>query len=325
MKLQLRPPAYIENRTGTYSIITEKKIFTLKNENRSVQQVLDDLSKKKTIHHEEYMDDIDAVDFIDRLKDLNLITTHNEYQEQTPHARQLGYLAAYADNAVNAQEEIQKAKIAVFGLGGIGTELLNHLVGAGVLNFTIIDFDKVEIHNLNRQYLYSTKDVGKQKVDVAKKRILERNAELQINIINSRVDSKQKASDIIDSIKPNFAAICLDTPLGTGPQNVANAAWDLKVPSCSAGVGIKKGFYGPIYHPSKSHQRPPRKYGGEGWGQPRTTSHSFGPTNSIISAMMAKEIIHDLCGIATNESYQAKSVFDFETMVRTPNYLSDDF
>ncbi len=60
---------------------------------------------------------------------------------------------------------------AVIGVGGLGCNIAVHLAGAGVGQLILIDFDKVSVSNLNRQFLYTHEDIGKDKVFSAKERI----------------------------------------------------------------------------------------------------------------------------------------------------------
>ncbi len=71
-----------------------------------------------------------------------------------------------------ALKKLSKAKVAVFGIGGVGSFVVEGLVRAGVENFIIVDNDKVDITNLNRQLIATTKAIGKSKVEVARERIL---------------------------------------------------------------------------------------------------------------------------------------------------------
>ena len=70
-------------------------------------------------------------------------------------------------------EKLQNAKVAVFGIGGVGSFAVEGLVRAGIGNFVLVDKDIVDITNLNRQIIATRKTVGKPKVEVAKERILE--------------------------------------------------------------------------------------------------------------------------------------------------------
>ena len=67
------------------------------------------------------------------------------------------------------QKRIFSANVLVIGLGGLGCPLLTYIASSGVGKIGIVDFDKVEISNLNRQTLFNQNDIGKFKVDLAKK------------------------------------------------------------------------------------------------------------------------------------------------------------
>ena len=69
------------------------------------------------------------------------------------------------------QQKLKSAKVLVLGMGGLGCPLSIYLASLGVGTIGIVDNDKVEISNLNRQIIYSLEDLGKYKVDVAKKKI----------------------------------------------------------------------------------------------------------------------------------------------------------
>ena len=98
---------------------------------------------------------------------------------------------------------IQDKVIAVFGLGGVGGTALEALARTGFKHFVLIDFDKVDPSNLNRQILYTQKDIGRNKVEAAKERILSINEEADIQIFNCKAqdfDFKQKIDFIVDAI-----------------------------------------------------------------------------------------------------------------------------
>jgi tRNA A37 threonylcarbamoyladenosine dehydratase len=98
---------------------------------------------------------------------------------------------------------IQDKVIAIFGLGGVGGTCLEALARTGLQHFLLIDFDKVDPSNLNRQILYTQKDIGRNKVDAAKERILSINPEADIRIFNQKAqdfDFNQKIDFIVDAI-----------------------------------------------------------------------------------------------------------------------------
>ena len=98
---------------------------------------------------------------------------------------------------------IQEKTIAVFGLGGVGGTALEALARTGFKHFVLVDFDKVDASNLNRQILYVFNDIGKNKVDAAKERVLSINPEADIKLYNIKAqdfDFNQKIDFIVDAI-----------------------------------------------------------------------------------------------------------------------------
>lgn len=83
---------------------------------------------------------------------------------------------------------IKHFKIAVIGLGGVGSIIPMSLIRSGVKNLLIIDGDKVDETNLNRQMAYFSKDVGKYKSEVLKERLFEIRDDIEIEALNCFVD-----------------------------------------------------------------------------------------------------------------------------------------
>lgn len=82
----------------------------------------------------------------------------------------------------DGEEKLKNAKVAVFGIGGVGSFVVEGLVRAGIGNIVIIDDDKICLTNLNRQILATRKTVGQAKVEVAKQRILDINPNANVEI-----------------------------------------------------------------------------------------------------------------------------------------------
>jgi molybdopterin-synthase adenylyltransferase len=88
----------------------------------------------------------------------------------------------------SGQEKLKKAKVLVAGAGGLGSAILTYLAVAGVGKIKIIDGDKVELSNLNRQVLHSDKDIGRNKVDSAKEKLEALNPQISIEAIKATID-----------------------------------------------------------------------------------------------------------------------------------------
>jgi len=79
-------------------------------------------------------------------------------------------------------DKLKNARVAVFGIGGVGGYTVEALARSGVGSFDLIDDDKVCLTNINRQIIATIKTVGKYKVDVMKERILEINPKAQVTV-----------------------------------------------------------------------------------------------------------------------------------------------
>ena len=107
------------------------------------------------------------------------------------------------------QKKILKAKVLIVGAGGLGCPIADLLTRSGVGEIGIIDYDKINLSNIHRQTLYSTKDVNKYKVDVVKKRLNLINKDVKINTYNKKANEKNlnniiKKYDIIVDGSDNF-------------------------------------------------------------------------------------------------------------------------
>ena len=101
------------------------------------------------------------------------------------------------------QKKIFSANVLIVGLGGLGCPLLTYLAASGVGRIGIVDLDKVEISNLNRQTLFSPSDIGKFKVNQAKKAINRINKKIKIVSFKKKITSKN-----IKKILSSFDIIC---------------------------------------------------------------------------------------------------------------------
>jgi len=101
--------------------------------------------------------------------------------------------------------KLQKQSVTIVGLGGVGCCIAQYLVATGIKKLKLIDGDKIDKTNLNRQILYSIQDIGKLKTEISKKKLLGINPECKITTINKFLNSKNldnylnKSSIIIDA------------------------------------------------------------------------------------------------------------------------------
>lgn len=109
-----------------------------------------------------------------------------------------------------SQQRLRDARVLVVGAGGIGAPLLSYLAVAGVGHLGIIDDDRVELSNLNRQILFETADIGRLKVDAARDRLEELVPDISIEVFSEKLTEENAAAiisayDIITDGCDNFA------------------------------------------------------------------------------------------------------------------------
>ena len=103
---------------------------------------------------------------------------------------------------IKGQKEIAKAKVLIIGLGGLGCPLLTYLSSSGVSNIGLVDHDKIELSNLNRQILFTAKDLNKYKVYQAKSKIKKIYKKIKIRTFKIRIESNN-----IRSVLKNYDII----------------------------------------------------------------------------------------------------------------------
>jgi len=88
------------------------------------------------------------------------------------------------------QKKLRRARVLVVGAGGLGSPALSYLAAAGVGTLGIVDFDTVDLTNLQRQIIYTTADVGRPKLEVAARRIRGMNPDVQVLTHEARLTSE---------------------------------------------------------------------------------------------------------------------------------------
>ena len=105
---------------------------------------------------------------------------------------------------------IHNTKVLVVGVGGVGGECVISLVRSGIKDICVIDFDKVDITNINRQIVAYHSTIGKDKVDVIENMIKDINPLSNVSKYKLFLD-KDNIKEILDNEKPNFVIDCCDS------------------------------------------------------------------------------------------------------------------
>jgi len=99
---------------------------------------------------------------------------------------------------IEGQQKINDSTILIIGMGGLGSPTALYLAASGVGHIVIADFDQVELSNLQRQIIHSTSDIGDDKVNSAKAKLLELNPNITVTVANEIMHSDNLASLIKD-------------------------------------------------------------------------------------------------------------------------------
>ena len=133
------------------------------------------------------------------------------------------------DFDIQGQERLRRSRVLLVGLGGLGSAAALYLAAAGVGRLTLVDFDRVDLSNLQRQIIHRTADIGRLKVESARDALLALNALVDIVAVPKTLDDTellqqaQRADVVVDAsdnlptrLAINAACVRAGTPLVSG-------------------------------------------------------------------------------------------------------------
>lgn len=187
----------------------------------------------------------------------------------------------------SGQEKLSKAKVLVIGFGGLGTPAATYLAEAGIGHLEIVDTDTVSLTNLNRQYLFTEKDIDSYKAHVAERVIGRMNAEISVHGKAQHIDASH-----IDTAVQGFDAVvdCVDS-LETR-KIVHDVCLKRNIPLIEGGID---GFHGFVACIKKGF--PCLNCMGFFSGKQKETTPVLGAVAGIIGSMQALETIKILLHI----------------------------
>lgn len=155
---------------------------------------------------------------------------------------------------IEGQKKLKASRVLVIGAGGLGSPALLYLAAAGVGTIGIVDFDNVEVSNLHRQVLFGVEDVGKPKVEAAKRRLQSLNPHINIVTHNTRLTSENvldifKGYDVVADGTDNFPTRYLtnDASVLAGIPNVYASIFQFEGQISVFNYTDKNGVTGPNY------------------------------------------------------------------------------
>jgi len=130
---------------------------------------------------------------------------------------------------IDGQQRLLRSSVLIIGMGGLGSPVAAYLVAAGIGQLTLVDFDVVDLSNLQRQILHGTADIDKPKVESAAQSLRLINPDIKLNRVNQALDGQAlidavtKADAVVDCcdnfatrFELNEACVKTKTPLISG-------------------------------------------------------------------------------------------------------------
>lgn len=169
--------------------------------------------------------------------------------------RNVNFFGSYATlgtSKYDHQHRLKSCRLTLLGLGGLGSHILLDAAAMGVGSVRVVEFDRVELSNLNRQILYTEADVGRLKVEVAVERVGAFNPTMRIDPVGKRISSTEDVmeviadSDVVISVadRPkmeivhwvNEACVRVGVPLITGGLETQRAIYYTMIPGMTGCV-----------------------------------------------------------------------------------------
>lgn len=188
------------------------------------------------------------------------------------------------DFGEEGQGKLKDSHAVIVGVGGLGCASATYLAAAGVGHIAIVDFDIVELPDLNRQILYGEEDVGKKKVIAAKRKLSRLNSKLEITPVFAKI-TEENVLSLIDG-----ARVVVDGLDNSATRLVVNSACvKQKIPYIYGGVSRLRGMVTTIIPGQTPCLACLRPEGVGGLGV-------LGVTSAIIASLQALEAIKLLIG-----------------------------
>lgn len=256
-KLRLKESIYIlREDENTYQIIftgtRNIKRFKVDSLVKSIiHELRNELTEEelKTRLNTNYKDE-SIINCLNALEGTGILRRYDE-RSNGRYSRQIQFideLTSSWNETLEIQKRLEDSTISVFGIGGIGTWIVNGLYQIGIGEIRITDPDTIEESNLNRQLFFTQEDIGRHKVNVIRKKLPDANIKISTKIVSENEDLEEIISG------SNFLVNCADNPsIAETTRVIDDYAQKYNIPYCVAGgYNMHLGMVGPIIVPGES-------------------------------------------------------------------------
>jgi bacteriocin biosynthesis cyclodehydratase domain-containing protein len=221
------------------------------------------------------------------------------------------------------QARLASARIVVLGVGGLGGWSALSLACCGIGEMLLIDGDRVEESNLNRQVLYTEADVGRPKVEVAAERLGAFNSAMRLKTIPERLDGEEAVAATIEGY--DIVIDAADWPAHEIEQWVNNACFAAEIPYITMSHFPPIARVGPLYVPGvtgcfacqvAAYRRsyPMFDIAIEQRRAKPSPAATLGPACGLIGSQVGLDIMHHLTGLAEPSTQGEGHIYDLRTM-----------
>jgi molybdopterin-synthase adenylyltransferase len=240
--------------------------------------------------------------------------------------RQLRYFSDVGTGGITpseCQERLREAKVAVLGVGGLGGWSAWALACTGVGEMWLIDGDRVELSNMNRQILYTEADIGELKVECAAARLRAFNSGMKITTEARRLESEE---DIAEFVAGSDVVIdAADWPAHDIERWCNAACFAAGIPYITMSHFPPIARVGPLYVPGKTgcficqeigyrREYPLFDVAVEQRRAKPSPAATLGPACGLIGGQVAMEVLHLLTGLSRPSTQGVSHIYDLRTM-----------
>jgi bacteriocin biosynthesis cyclodehydratase domain-containing protein len=247
-------------------------------------------------------------------------------EERARFDRQLRYFSDVASSDLapsECQRRLREARVAVLGVGGLGGSAAMWLACCGVGEMWLIDGDRVEVSNLNRQVLYTEADVGLLKVEAAARRLRAFNSSMRVTAAARRLESQADIAEFI--VGADVVIDAVDWPAHDIERWCNGACFEAGIPYISMSHLPPIARVGPLYVPGVTgcytcqeiayrREYPLFDIAIEQQRGRSSPAATLGPPCGITGGHVAMEVMHLLTGLTQPATLGVAQVYDLRTM-----------
>jgi molybdopterin/thiamine biosynthesis adenylyltransferase len=247
-------------------------------------------------------------------------------RESARYDRQLRYFSDVASGALppsEYQRRLREARVLILGVGGLGSWTSYALLCCGVGELVLLDGDRVEESNFNRQILYRERDVGRLKVEAAAEALAEFDSTCRLTPVARRLESVEAVRELAEGA--DFVVNGADWPAHDIERWVNAACFQAGVPFITMSHSPPVARVGPLYVPGttgcfacqeQTYRDAYPLYDelvDQRRGRPSAAA-TLGPVCAFIGGQVALETLHQVTGLVAPASLGVSYVYDLRTM-----------